>query len=104
MSSWCQSAWGMNPGSTSKLLSVLLGLLSLWANFYIVSFESKFCLYKAFRLITQFSSLPGLFTGLLLILTMDLHSLSLIPVLIHHSSGYEMGRAWIHMAQRTHQL
>ena len=104
MSSWYQSAWGMNSGSVSKLLPVLLQLLSLWANLYIISFESKFCLSKPFRLITQFSSLPGLFIGLLLILRMDLHSLSLSPVLIYHSSGYEMGRAWTHMAQRTHQL
>ena len=44
MSSWCQSAWGMNPGSTSKLLPVLLHFLSLWDNFYIISFDSKFCL------------------------------------------------------------
>ena len=44
MSSWCQSAWAMNPGSACKLLPVLLQLLSLWDNFCIISFDSKFCL------------------------------------------------------------
>lgn len=94
---WCQSAWGITPGSATYLLHTPW-LLPL--GYFALNLE-YFFLPTSLILIIQFSSWPGFFIGLLAILTMVPHPLFLSPVIAHQSSGYEMGEDQTHLAQRS---